>query len=129
MTDNKKELIETLTGDIEERVKKFEALSDADLEKISGGSWADDWAQWLMCDKSYRSGDTPKYSVGQKVRVYVTGRNVYEGVIVSVGGKTGGINDTEFVYSIRVYGNQFQQQFHPEGWIEERIYESNIYPL
>ncbi len=122
MADTRRELEDTLNGNRDEHLKKLEGLSDKDLEEIGGGNFA----QWILCDKDYRSGSTPKYSVGQKVHIRVTGRNRYDGVIEAVGGKTGGINNTEFVYSVRVYGDQFQRQFHPEGWVENGIYESNI---
>ncbi len=124
MTEDRRELVETSAENLEEP-KKIDGQSDAELEEISGG----DWSQWINSDMSYSSGDTPKYSVGQKVKVCISMRNHSEGEIVSVGGKTGGIKNKEFVYSVRVYGDQFQRQFHPDGYIENGIYESNISPL
>ena len=96
--------------------KKLPDLTEEALAQVAGGDLFDEFSQWITSDMDYKSGNTPKFSPGQAVNFFHVGR-WWEGEIVSVDSKDGGIFDTEFLYTIRHIGSTVTTS---------GVYESNI---
>lgn len=105
MTDNRKNFPECAGAE----------LSDAEAAQASGGNWS--WA-----DKQYKSGDTPKFSVGD--RVHASYVYEYEGYITAVSTKKSGIVNKEFTYT--VLWEKFTKD-SKSPWTDCHKTETNVY--
>ena len=110
----KKELT-ALKEEVENLTKKLTELSKEELEQVSGGDVIDDFLQWISSDMGYKSGATPKFSIGQQVTFFdsYTWQN---GEIVRVDSRNAGLINTEFSYTVRDINSK----------TVSGIYESNI---
>ena len=85
-------------------------LSDDELDQVAGGGW------WQS--NSHSSGDTPLYSVGQKVIVCTDGvSKYYWATILAVSKDKSGLLFEEFTYKVR---------YEFDGTVETDIYEGQI---
>ena len=98
-----KEELNALKEEVETLNKKLADLTEEELAQVTGGDLFDEFSQWLSSDMDYKSGDTPKFSPGQKIIFYYLD-NWWDGHIVSVDSKDGGIFDTEFLYTVKHLG-------------------------
>lgn len=95
--------------------RQISEYTDSELEKITGGGWAD-------CDKGYKSGSTPKFSPGEVVKY-----DMFDDLAISTVIKVmknsdgsydmGGLFNKEFKYVIRTHYN---------GEKVENVYESEL---
>lgn len=91
-----------------DELKKNE-LNEKQLKDVSGGGWGR--AKW-----GYSSGKTPRFSVGQRVKV---DHNFFEhtsGVITDIDKDMSGLINEEFTYTVRF----------DDGKSESNVYESQM---
>lgn len=106
-------------------------LSDQEMEEVSGGVFGltVDVIKWNTGD--YRSGDTPKYQVGQTLGIEAAYRGTHTKLpctVLSVSeSATGGIFNTEFVYSVRILHVGPPTFRELEGKVYDGVYESCLY--
>ena len=105
-------------------------ISEQELENVAGGEESIDRVPVLHLnnDSFYKSGDTPKYSIGQEV--VITYR--YKQQTLKLRCEIIGVTETrecgliykEFGYSIKLLESL---PFFPKGTVRHNVYESCIY--
>lgn len=107
-------------------------LSDQEMEDVSGDVFDQtiDVITWNT-GNNYRSGDTPKYKVGQTLGIQAEYRTTYTKLpcmVLSVSeSPTGGIFNKEFVYSVKILRVGPPTFRELEGKVYDGVYESCLY--
>ena len=110
-------------------------LSDQQLEDVSGGLLdvthsGDEIVIYTDNSSWYSSGDTPKYAVGQKLKIQVR-QNRHHYVpckVLNVSkDKPGGSVFKEFVYSVEIIPGELDQYIQLTGKVYHGVYESCLY--
>lgn len=111
-----------------------DTISDQQMEEIVGGISADRIPQIKTKNSSrYSSGETPKYSVGQRLAIecYYMGHNLkLPCIVLSVSETaTGGSFCKEFVYSIEMDVLDVEPYKVFQGMVCQNVFESCLYEI
>lgn len=114
------------------------AINDSELKDVAGGAGGTKKITiggWVICNEfgSYKSGDAPKYNVGDRAKLKGRQDDGWKGIyhdfdveIVRLGGKFG-MFCPEYYYTIKIVDAPLEGLKHYIGHTISMVYESKLF--